>query len=149
MEVVVPEGSLLAGECETAVDLGSIHRVPLKPVSTANPPISAIPQETKKTESYPQVSAIQPLGRAPRLLEAASVTEMVAIKVAFLSGGAIVPMYPRPGPKSAERATPQNKKTRKMTVILLLKIKQSTISPQTVVPMISGSLNPILSATQP
>jgi hypothetical protein len=36
---------------------------------------------------------------------------MIAREAAFFDGDAVAPIYPRPGPKRAERANPQNKKT--------------------------------------
>ena len=79
LDVRTPEGNLPGGEIGTLADLNSTSRRFLKPISTTNPPISAIPHETKKTESYPHASVIKPLGRAPMLLEAESITEMMAM----------------------------------------------------------------------
>ena len=128
---------------------GGTDRAFLKPTTTSKPASRAIPQEAKKTESYPQLSAIKPLGRAPRLLEADSMTAMIAMKVAFLSGGALAPIYPRLGPKSAERTSPQKKKMAKMAGTFWVKTKKGTTRAQTKVPMFRGSFIPILSAIHP
>ena len=102
------------GEGVTVSTSGSTIRLFLKPAITRMPLISEIPQEIKKTQLYPQLSTIKPLGRAPRLLEAARIAVKMAMKVAFFNGGALAATYPRPGPQMVERITPHKKKMVKM-----------------------------------
>jgi hypothetical protein len=73
----------------------------------------------------------------------------MAMKVAFFNGGAAAAIYPRPGPKSAERTNPQKKKRRKMAGTFWVKTKKNTDRAQTKVPVLMGIFSPTLSAIHP
>jgi hypothetical protein len=73
----------------------------------------------------------------------------MAMKVALFARGAVLPIYPRPGPKIAARTIPQNKKMRKIVGVARVKMKESTTGAQTKVPMLMGIFKPTLSATHP
>jgi hypothetical protein len=111
MDIAFLKEVLLAKEGDVVIGFSITQRVCLKPISNTLPPIRATPQATKKTKRYPQVSTMKPLGRAPRVLDADSNTTIIAMEAAFFDGDAAAPIYPRLGPKRAERVNPQNKKT--------------------------------------
>ena len=83
------------------------------------------------------------------LLEADIITVNMAMKVAFFNAGALVAIYPRPGPKSAERTIPQKKKMAKMAGTFWVKMRKSTGRAQIKVPITMGILSPTLSAIHP
>ena len=92
---------------------------------------------------------MKPLGTAPMLREEAIMKAKIPMKVAFLSNGALAPIYPRPGPNSAERTNPTKKRMTKRARTFGVEIMDSVARAAAKVPTLKGSFIPTLSAIHP
>jgi len=71
------------------------------------------------------------------------------MKVALFDTGVLAPIYPRLGPNSAERTSPQKKKMAKIAGTLRVKTKQNNTRALAKVATLNGSFMPNLSANHP